>query len=191
MKSLKDNSIVKWVHTYADLLLKALPILFLYQLFQLFVSGRVLKRINAKMFDAFNLFSVKSNQVSHSLIWIITVASFNIIFLIFLYLTLKRLIIFIKNVFDEKPFEEENGKNLKFVGVMVIILAAISHMAVIVSVQNSKITDLSWETQMLISVTSFLSFAFSPYLFSGLLFIVIGEVILHGVRMKQEIDLTV
>lgn len=191
MKSLKDNSIVKWVYAYFDLLLKALPILFLFMFIQLFVLGRVLGSVDAKMFDAFNLFSVKSNQVSHSLIWIITVASFNIIFLIFLYLTLKRLVIFIKNVFDEKPFEEENGKNLKFVGVMVIVLSALSHLAVVVSVQNSIITDLSWETHKLISVTSFLSFAFSPYLFSGLLFIVIGEVILHGARMKQEIDLTV
>jgi len=187
MKSLKDNSIVKWVYAYVDLLLKALPILFLFMLFPFFLT----LRIDAKRFDFFNLFNVTTNQASHPLTWAITVAAFNIIFFIFLYLILKRLVVFIKNVFDEKPFEEANGKNLKFVGVMVIVLAVLSHIAAIVSVQSPKVADLSWGTEMLISLMGFLSIAVSPYLFSGLLLIVIGEVILHGVRMKQEIDLTV
>ncbi len=187
MKSLKDNSIVKWVYAYVDLLLKALPILFVFALFPFLFFGES----DARRLDFFNLFNALRNNNLHSLTWLIVIPAFNIVVFITLYLTLKRLVVFIKNVFDEKPFEEENGKNLKFVGMMVIIIAVFFHIAAIVSVQNSKIADLSWETEMLVNVMGFLSIAVSPYLFSGLLLIVIGEVILHGVRMKQEIDLTV
>lgn len=184
MKSLKDNSIVKWVYAYVDLLLKALPILFLFILFPLFLPWR----IDAKRFDIFKLFSATTNHESHSLTWAITVAAFNIVFFIFLYLTLKRLVVFIKNVFDEKPFEEENGKNLKFVGIMVILIAVLSHIATILSVVGEK---FSFGIEGLVILMGFLSIAINPYLFVGMFLLVIGEVILHGVRMKQEIDLTV
>ena len=92
------------------------------------------------------------------------------------------------NIFAEKPFEEENGNNLKFVGGMVIFIAILFHIAGILSVVGEK---FSLGIEGLVILMGFLSLVINPYIFAGLILVVIGEVILHGVRMKQEIDLTV
>jgi len=184
MKSLKDNSIVKWVYAYVDLLLKVMPVLFVIALSPFLFFGES----NAKRLDFFNLFTALEISDLHSLKWLILISTFNIAVFVFFYLILKRLIIFIKNIFAEKPFEEENGNNLKFVGGMVIFIAILFHIAGILSVVGEK---FSLGIEGLVILMGFLSLVINPYIFAGLILVVIGEVILHGVRMKQEIDLTV
>lgn len=191
MKSLKENWSVKVVYAYLDLFLKFLPVLVLIFLFEIIWKGVAVGKTTLEEIDYFNLLSQNQELLNSSNIWLVLlILLMDIIIFCSLYISLKKLTAFIKNVFEENPFIEENGKYLKFVGIITMILTLIYHFAKVISMPGISL-PVSFITNLLVKLSNLIGIVFNPFLIVGMFIFVIGEIIIHAAKLKQEIDLTV
>ncbi len=191
MYLMKDNFIIKTVCAYAKLFRTYFPVYYVLftvlGMFSYFGLG-------AKYFDIdfFKLFvnSKSCITIKHiSIISFIIILSSNLFIFISVYLGIIKLNKFLLNVLNQNPFVEENGKNLKFIGHVIVMIS------VFVSIKDALISpniiQVPAYTNILMKLALSLTLFFSPYLILGLFIIVIGEVIVRGTEMKNELDLTV
>ncbi len=191
MESFKENLSVKFVYAYLDLFLKLLPILVLVFLFEIILNGVPIGRITLDEIDYFNLLSNNPALLNSSNIFLVSlILLLDIVIFLSLYFSLRKLTAFIKNVFEENPFIEENGKHLKFVGIITMLLALIYQLAEVLSMPGFSV-PVSFITNFLAKLANLIEIVFSPFLIIGMFVYVIGEIIIHAAKLKQENDLTV
>lgn len=190
MKSLKENFVVKTVYAYLDLFYKAFPFFFiLFYLPQMFMPSGYSKLSSLDIFGFFKFMDQINNITTlHKFI----VVGVNLMIAAGVFLSLKKLTKFIKNTFEGNPFCEENGRLLKFVGVLITAYTLLLHIVVGFSIVWLKHDDvLTSSTKVLVQIISILSIFFNPYFVLGFFVIALGEIFLHGAQIKQENDLTV
>ncbi|MDQ7818581.1 MAG: DUF2975 domain-containing protein [Melioribacteraceae bacterium] len=191
MKSFKENWTVKTVYAYLDLFLKLFPIVILFYIAPAVISLLSIGEMKLSKLDFFNLLSV-SEQVSHSekVLLSIYLIIVDVIILYCIYMILKKLTVFIKNVFENNPFIEENGNHLKYVGKAILLLTVVYHISKITN-SSDVISNLSVVVNILTKLSWLISIVFSPYLIIGLFIFVMGEIIIYAAKLKEENDLTV
>jgi len=191
MKSLKENFLVKTVYAYLDLFYKAFPFFFaLFYLPQMLMPSDQSK---ISSLDVFGFFKFMDQIKEITMLHKIMIVAVNLIIAVGVFLSLKKLTRFIKNTFEGNPFCEENGRQLKFVGILIAVYTLLIHVVVGISIIWLKQDDVlvTSTTKLLLQIASLLSIFFNPYFVLGLFVMVLGEIILHGAVIKQENDLTV
>ena len=192
MKSLKDNTLIKWVYAYIDLFYKLFPLLFLIYFLPILLNIPSLKWKSADVFGIFKQSFADISSLSEiSFLYKTIVLIVNISVIAAIYYSLRKLSLFMKNVYNENPFCVDNGKILKFIGSLVVVITIGIRLIFTVTTPAESFGFVSITNSLLIRVVGFLSIFFSPYFVIGLFVMVIGEIIIHGVEIKEENDLTV
>ncbi len=191
MKSLKENFLVKTVYAYLDLFYKAFPFFFiLFYLPQMLMPSDYSKISSLDVFGFLKFMDqIKVITAFHKML----IIGVNLIIAIGVFLSLKKLTKFIKNTFEGNPFCEENGRHLKFVGILLAVYTLLLHIVIGTSIIWLKQDDVlvTSTTKLLLQIASLLSVFLNPYFVLGLFVMVLGEIIIHGAAIKQENDLTV
>ncbi|MEW6508453.1 MAG: DUF2975 domain-containing protein [Bacteroidota bacterium] len=191
MKSFKENWTVKTIYAYLDLFLKLFPLVILTFIVPPAILLLGFGEVKLTELDLFNLLNVNEHFThSEKVLLFVYLIVVNLIILSCMYLILKKLAIFMKNVFENNPFIEENGNHLKYVGKAIIILTVIFHISKIIS-SPDFIASISMTVNILFKLSLLLSIVFSPYLIVGLFVFVMGEIILTAAKLKEDNDLTV
>ena len=196
MKLLKDNFFAKTAYSYVNLFYLFFPLMIFFLLLPILFNLPFDNQHNQTVLlnvDLFNLFGkekfITDINISNVILWIIIlIANASIVFGIFL--GLKRLNKFMKNVLEEKPFVKDNGKHLKTIGIIIMILSTIiflSHM----TYGFLYPFPVHGIVKYLYFIAILISSLFNPYLVIGLVVFVIGEIIVRASEMKEEQDLTV
>ena len=197
MKSLKDSFLIKTSYTYINLIYRLYPIVIILLILQSVVPLTILSsggKIRIVSLDFFNLFSFeKSNSAyAQSFISIVIISLVNITVAVLVYLGIRKLFLFIKNVFKEKPFISENGNHLKFVGLVLMSLSIINQFSKLYSFYFGDFPTLMGVVEKnLMLLAGALSVFFSPLLIIGVFVYAFGEIIIRAAGIKEEIDLTV
>ena len=191
MKSFKENTLIKWVYAYIDLFYKLFPLLFLIYFLPLLLNIPSLKWKSADVFGIFKQSFTDVSVLSEiSFLYKAVILLVNISVVAAIYYSLKKLSLFMKNVYNENPFCVDNGKILKFIGGLVVVITiGIRFVFILTSAESFGIYSAT--NSVLMKAVSFLSIFFSPYFVIGLFVMVIGEIIIHGVKIKEENELTV
>jgi Protein of unknown function (DUF2975) len=196
MKSLKDNFLVKTAFSYVNLFYLFFPFMLFWLLLPILFNlpfGNQNGHTVLLNVDLFNLFGkekfITDINIGNVILWIIIfIANASIVLGIFL--GLRRLNKFMKNVLEEKPFVRENGEYLKTIGIIIMILSTIiflSHMSSGFLIPF----PVHGVVKYLYFVAILISSLFNPYLVVGLVVFVIGEIIVRASELKEEQDLTV
>lgn len=190
MKSLKENWTVKTIYAYLDLFKKLIPILVLF-----FVILKIIPpyqgNYELKNFDVFNILDSHFEKTnSENVLMIVLVILFDLLIVTGAYMMLTNLTKFIKNVFNNNPFIEENGVYLKSAAKIMLALTFVHYSMTIVTAPNLDL-PVSWTIEFLFKVAMILSVVFNPVIVIGLFLFVIGEIIIHAAKLKEENDLTV
>jgi hypothetical protein len=193
VKSAKYNFLIKTVYAYIDLIYKVFPFFFLVIFLPLLFTFLVHKSIWLSSMDVFRLFDahnefIRQNTTSFTLVSL--VIGFNLVVFIFVFITLKKLRDFIKSVFEGMPFCWDNGKRLKFAGLVISAFVITKHLLTI-TIASVMLDSVSTTISLLISIAGIISVVFNPYLILGLFVVILGEIIIHGAQLKEENDLTV
>lgn len=85
----------------------------------------------------------------------------------------------------------ENGKVLKSTGIIISILAVTVHISKSLLLYVYGIDSNLGMTSLMLTILNIVSVIFNPYMIIGLFVMVLGEIIVHGSQIKEEIDLTV
>jgi hypothetical protein len=189
MKSLKENFLVKSVYAYLDLFNKAFPFFFILFYLPQTLMPTFLSKQNS--LDVFGFFKFMDQTSAITMTQKVEIIGINLIIAVGIYLSLRRLTKFIKNTFEGNPYCEENGRHLKFVGLLVIIYSLLFNALLAFASWFKQDNLLTHATKIMIQIISLLSVFFNSYFVLGLFIIVLGEIILHGAAIKQENDLTV
>jgi len=196
MKNLKKNFFVKTTYSYVNLFYLYFPIVIFFLLVPIlfnFPSNDQNAKTALFNVDLFNLFGkekfITEIGLSSIALWIFMLLA-NISIAVGIYYGLKRLNKFMKNVFEDKPFIEENGKHLKTIGIIIILVSTLVFLCKTTSAYIVPM-QLSVAIKYLYFIAILISSLFNPYLVVGLVIFVIGEVIVRAVKMKDEQDLTV
>ena len=196
MKSLKNNFFAKTAYSYVNLFYLFFPLMIFFLLLPILFNLPFDNQHNQTVLlnvDLFNLFGkekfITDINISNVILWIIIlIANASIVFGIFL--GLKRLNKFMKNVLEEKPFVKDNGKHLKTIGIIIMILSTIIFLSHMTSgfLYPFPVHGI---VKYLYFIAILISSLFNPYLVIGLVVFVIGEIIVRASEMKEEQDLTV
>ena len=153
------------------------------------MSGAKLSMID--VFGFFRFEGIDSESLSPSYLQKAIVLIFNFCAAIGIYISLKKLTFFIKNVFNEEPFCESNGKVLKFVGYFAAGITLVKNLLqeIIMPFPTNKL--ISAFSLVLMKTANIFSIIFNPYLVVGLFIAILGEIIIKGTLIKKENDLTV
>ena len=194
MKPLKENKFLKWGYAYVDLGYKFLPIFFIFMFVPALLSLNAGGGYSSRDFDFFGLFmnvncGTEANAIST--VYPAVVILINTVVFVLLYLVLRLLTKFLKNVFDENPFIEENGRHLKKIGIIIIAGTVFIFLIKALTVPPPESKLITGLTPILLKLSMIVSIAINPFVFVGMLVIVIGEIILRGHKIKEEVDLTV
>lgn len=190
MKSFKENWTVKTVYAYLDLFRKILPIVVVF-----FIILKILPpyegKFDLRSFDVFNILDQKVEQTnSGNVLMIVLIIFFDLVIVTGLYMILTHMTKFIKNVFNNNPFIEENGLYLKSTAKIILVLTFVYCSMTIVASPDVDL-PVSWAIVILYKAAIFLSIVFHPLIIIGLFLFVIGEIIIHAAKLKEENDLTV
>lgn len=191
MKSFKENWTVKTVYAYLDLFLRLFPFVVIFYIAPIGFSLIGIGEMKLSKLDFFKLLNI-NEQMSHSeeLLTIIYLIIIDVVFLYCIYMILKKITAFIKNVFENNPFIEENGNHLKYVGKVILLLAIVYQISKISSTPD-LLPNFSVTINILIKLSLLISIVFSLYLIVGLFIFVMGEIIIYAAKLKEENDLTV
>ncbi|MFH0734872.1 MAG: DUF2975 domain-containing protein [bacterium] len=191
MYLLKENFIIKTVCAYVKLFKLLYPVYFIlfvvFGIFNYFFTGPRYADV-----DFFRLFSNYLNVISEAkisiLVFILILIS-NVIVFTAVYFALIKLFKFLLNVLNGNPYIQENGKHLKFIGVLIVCITIFITLKD--AIMAREIPNIPALTNYLLKFALGLSVFFNPYFVLGLFIIVLGEVIVRGTVMKKELDLTV
>ena len=196
MKQLKNNFFVKTACSYVNLFYLFFPLtiflLLLPILFNLPFGNQHNQTVLLNV-DLFNLFGkekfITDINVGNVILWII-ILIVNASIVVGIFWGLKRLNKFMKNVLEEKPFVKDNGKHLKTIGIIIMILSTIIFLS---NMTSGFLYPLPVHgiVKYLYFIAILISSLFNPYLVIGLVVFVIGEIIVRASEMKEEQDLTV
>ncbi|MGE5363426.1 MAG: DUF2975 domain-containing protein [Bacteroidota bacterium] len=194
MKPLSENFFVKTSYAYFNLLKK------LYFVVLVFIVGNALSGIGGQNppwgvhpgVDFFNLFSnlpefFRPNRVPIALSLYIVFS--NILVFALTYMIIRKLDQFLKNIYEDNPFISKNGENLKTVGTVTMVLGMfLSLKDVFLKINLLWASD--W-TKTLLVVLHMFGFLVNTYFIIGLFAYALGEIMIRGSKLKEEIDLTV
>lgn len=196
MKPLKNNFFVKTAYSYVNLFYLLFPYtVFLLLLPKLFGWPLNSQKIHTALFniDLFGLFGkekyITEINFSSVLLWVI-ILLINLSVALGIFYGLKRLNKFMKNVYEDKPFIKENGEHLKFIGIIIMVLATLVYLS---NMSSGFLYPLPvpLAVKYLYFMAILISSLFNPYLVVGLVVFVIGEIIVRAADIKEEQDLTV
>jgi len=196
MKSLKNNFFVKTAYSYVNMFFLFFPyILFLFLLPMIFGWPFNSLKTHTDIFnvDLFGLFG-KEKYITEinfgSFVFLLIILIVNATIALGIYYGLRRLNKFMKNVFEDKPFIEENGRHLKMIGIIIMVLSTLVFLS---KMSSGFLTPLPLAqiVKYLYFIAILISSLFNPYLVTGLVVFVIGEVIVRAAEIKEEQDLTV
>lgn len=197
MKPLKENFLVKTSYAYITLIFALCPVLFLVYLVHFFItisaftsSGKTVM-IFLDFFHLFGMEKLKTEIAGQSWEFMFIILVFNLAVIVGLYLGVIKLRSFFKNVLEEKPFAEENGKHLKSIGLITIIVTAVVAIGRVFLINSVALELIGMFEQVLLSISSLLSIVFSPFFILGIFIYVFGEIIIRAANIKEENDLTV
>ena len=194
MKSFNENILVKSVFAYIDLFYKLFPLFIIFYFLPIVLTLPTMSGAKPGVIDVFGFFRLEGTdtEAQNLLFWQkAIVLIFNFCAAIGIYISLKKLTSFIKNVFNEEPFCESNGKVLKFVGFFVAGITLVKNLLqeIMLPYPTSKL--ISTFSMILMKTANILSIIFNPYLVVGLFIAILGEIIIKGTLIKNENDLTV
>ena len=193
MKTTKTNFLINTVYAYINLVYKIFPLIILLLFSPFVILYFTLGHTDVSTLDVFDLFTVNGKSpkaFSYTLTLGLAAGIISMLIFVFIYLILRKLNLFIKDVNNGETFSVENGKRLKFVGMVLAIIAAIKHLCKIVFV-SFLIPNPSFTGRPLIFIIGMFSLAYNVFLIAGLFVMVIGQVIIQGAEIKEENDLTV
>jgi hypothetical protein len=142
-------------------------------------------------FDYFNVFDGNA-LIKHSsnTLHISYIIFLDVLIIAGIYLALIKLNLFLKNVFNEEPFNIENGKALKTIGIIASLLTIIYYSSILLFHSLDQL-PLSTFWIIVSKLMYLLTLVFNPYLIISLFIYVLGEIIIYAAKLKQENDLTV
>ena len=199
MKSLKDNFFVKTAYSYVNLGFLLYPILIIILIINIIISGASFfpssgsgntVLMNVDLFDLFGKEKLINEITYQSITLWVFILIVNSGIVLGIYYGLKKLNKFMKNVFEDKPFIEENGKHLKMIGIVIMVLSTLVYLNQMSSIYFTTLS-VSAGIKYLYFVAIIISSLFNPYLVVGLVVFVIGEIIVRASELKEEQDLTV
>ena len=187
----KENFIVKTVCAYVKLFKLLYPVYFIlfvaFGIFNYFIPGP--KYGDVDFFKLYTNYDNITNLANFSIPVFILILISNIIVFAAVYFALIKLFKFLLNILNGSPYIEENGKNLKFIGVLIVCVTIFITLKD--AIMAPKIPNISGLTNYLMKFSLGLTVFFNPYFVLGLFIIVLGEVIVRGTVMKNELDLTI
>ncbi|HMN24008.1 MAG TPA: DUF2975 domain-containing protein [Ignavibacteriaceae bacterium] len=191
MNSFHSNRLVKYTYAIVNLFKIIFPFYIVSVILMLLFGSLNNGNLTVFSFDYFKVFD-SNTLIKHSS------NTFHISFIILLdvliiggiYLTLIKLNLFLKNVFNEEPFNIENGKALKTIGIIASLLTIIYYSSIYLFHSVDKL-PLSTFWIIVLKIMYLLTIVFNPYLIISLFIYVLGEIIVHAAKLKQENDLTV
>ncbi len=193
MDALKNNSYLKWTYYYFYAAYRLFPLLVI-----IFYGIRIYKMITTGSFDAneldmFSIFSqFKFDLNSYGSVFNLIIISANVLFFFLIYFLLKKLAAFLKNVKTGKPLIFENAELLTHIGAIIIFVSFLLQSGAEYSRLLNHPTKMPMVQYLLVnSINNVLTFAINPFLYVGLLVIVIGKIFYESAVLKQENDLTV
>lgn len=196
MKSLKNNFFVKIARGYVTFFYWCFPLIVIIKGI-LLITGSTLnsQQTNTVLLnvDLLGLFGnekfITEINFNNIVFWLFILAA-NASIITGFYYGLIKLNKFLKNVYEDKPFIQENGKHLKTIGILVMVLSTLVYLTKYISehfyrlpVSENYISLRIFE----ILINALLNFN----LVIGLVVFVIGEVIVRAAEIKEEQDLTV
>lgn len=143
-------------------------------------------------FDYFKFFITNTDLYNSENIYVILLAiALNSVVAIGIYIILIKLNKFFKNVIDNNPFNEVNGHYLKAIGLIGVFCVVIYFTTTSIITQNQAVEKLSLILNILTRVMSLIAVIFNPFFLIGSFIYVLGEIVVHASKLKQESDLTV
>jgi len=144
------------------------------------------------MYDVLNVFTFKKivGMENHLKLLPIIAVILNLLIFVLIYLALRQVRGFIKNVYEESAFSAKNGERLKWVGIILAVIAVIKQLAPVILV-SFFLPVPTVTTRILIFAMGLLSVVFNVYMIAGLFVVVIGQIMIQGAEIKEENDLTV
>ena len=193
MKSFKNNSFVKIARGY---------VIFFYVCFPLVIIGKILQlnfgpdltpqqtNIVLPNVDVGGFFGnekfITSLNFGNVVLWLF-ILLVNACLMAGIFYGIIKLNKFLKNVYNDRPFIQENGKHLKVIGILIIVLSTLVQIA-----KNTPSLAILHPGIIFISIIVILFNALlNSNLAIGLVVFVIGEIIVRASEMKEEQDLTV
>jgi len=195
MHNAKFKYLIKTVYAWVDLVYKIFPFFLFISIIPIVISAQSTLGILLHSMDLFKfsgpLGELAKENNYYSIFSLISLFLKIVIFVI-VYICIKKLRDFIKNVSEGSPLCEANGRYLKFIGLSISILVFILHFinVLLISVFWGA-GFVSFGITVLIAVMGILTVIFNPYLIVGLLVLILGEILLNGAKLKEENDLTV
>lgn len=193
MEALKNNSYLKWTYYYFYTAYILVPVLVV-----ILYGIRIYKMIGAGSFDAveLDLFSIfgqyEFDLNSYGSALSLIIISTNMFFFFLIYFFLKKLVAFLKNVRTGKPLIFENSVLLTQIGTIIIFISFLLHSGDEYSRLLSHPTKMPVAAYLLVnSINNVLTYILNPFLYVGLLVIIIGKIFYEGSVLKQENELTV
>jgi len=191
MNSFHSNRLVQYTYAIINLLKKIFPFYIISVVLMLLIGSINNGNLTVFSFDYFNVFEsntlIKHSSNTFHISYIILL---DVLIIAGIYLALIKLNLFLKNVFNEEPFNIENGKALKTIGIIASLLTIIYYSSVYMFHSLDKL-PLSTFWIIVSKIMYLLTIIFNPYLIISLFIYVLGEIIIHATKLKQENDLTV
>ena len=195
MKSLQDNFFVNIARGYVTFFYWCFPLIVIVKCILLIYNPTLTSQQTNTVLLNVDLLGLFGNEK------FITAINFNTVVLWLLILVVNASIIagiyygliklkkFLKNVYEDRPFIQENGKHLKVIGTLVMALSTLIYIA---KHTTGFLSSLQISNDAYIKVFEILINLFlKPALGIGLIVFVIGEIIVRAAEMKEEQDLTV
>ncbi|MGA7836528.1 MAG: DUF2975 domain-containing protein [Ignavibacteriaceae bacterium] len=196
MKPLKNNFFVKTARSYVIFFYVCFPLIIIAKLFILITTPRMnsqqtslaLPNVDLGGFFGNEKFMTDLNYGS-IVLWLFIIVV-NVVIIAGIFYGIIKLNKFLKNVYNDRPFTKDNGKHLKVIGILVMILSTLIYLA------NNTTNFLnplpvSDSINYLNIIGLLISTLLNPSLAIGLVVFVIGEVIIRAAELKEEQDLTV
>lgn len=194
MQDTKVKFIIKTVYAYVDLIYKISPFILILLFSPLLISILIFHKLALGDTDVVGLFEplkelAALNRVPSIFPYLALIANFLVFIIIFI--CIKRIRVFMKNVYEGSPFCYDNGRHLKLVSILMATIVVIFHFAKIFLFSFFFMDSVTSLTKLLIGIAVSLSIAFNPYLIVAMLIYIIGAIIMSAAKIKEENDLTV
>jgi hypothetical protein len=194
MQNAKFKYLIKTVYAWVDLVYKISPIILVILFSPLLINIFLFHKLSIGLTDVVGLFEPLKElsnikRLPSVLPYLALTANFAVFIIIFL--CIKRIRSFIKNVFDGNAFCHDNGRHLKFVSILMAIIVIVFHFSKIFLISFFFMEPLVPINKFLVGTAISLSIAFNPYIIIASLIYIIGEIIINGAKIKEENDLTV
>ncbi len=195
MQNGKFNYLIKSVYAWIDLIYKIFPLFLIIAFIPMFLNTQSTLNILLRSMDIFKFskpLEELAKETNYYSFFSLGSLALKVVIFAIVYMCIKKLRNFLKNVSEGNPLCLTNGKHLKFIGISIATLVVFIHFitAIFVAVFAGA-GILSFGVVVLVAAMGMLTVIFNPYFIVGLLVLIIGEILINGAKIKEENDLTV